>query len=217
MLDLSLRPLKDRVFDPLCAGVPAFISPLHVTIVAFVSGLFCCVSATQGKIFTSLTCWLLNRALDCLDGALARRRHRTSDLGGFLDLLGDFIIYSLIPISCTLSGAGLSYSPSPAEAAYDGLWLSVALLESSFHVNNFVLFYLAAVIEKRKASGDEKGLKDITSVAMRPALIEGFESGLIFTAMLAWPRYTEMLSWTMTTLVSIGIAQRVLWAVPVLR
>ncbi|KAI4273163.1 MAG: hypothetical protein LQ337_004835, partial [Flavoplaca oasis] len=35
--------------------------------------------------------WILNRALDCLDGALARHRGTASELGGFLDLLGDFI------------------------------------------------------------------------------------------------------------------------------
>lgn len=51
----------------------------------------------------SITFWLLNRALDCLDGALARHRNLQSELGGFLDLLGDFIVYALIPI-CVVGG-----------------------------------------------------------------------------------------------------------------
>jgi hypothetical protein len=59
--------------------------------------------------------------------------------------------------------------------------MALTLLEASFHVNNFVLFYSAAVAANRKDI-------ELTSVTMRPALIEGFESGLIFTPMLVWPR-----------------------------
>jgi hypothetical protein len=40
---------------------------------------------------------------------------------------------------------------------------------------------------------------------MKPALVEDFESGLFFTAMLAYPQYTKGLSWVMARLVSIGI------------
>lgn len=151
--------------------------------------------------------WLLNRVLDCVDGALARQRKCASDLGGLLDLLGDFIIYSLIPISCALGSSDKSNT---------SLWLSVTAVEASFHVNNFVLFYVAAVVEKTKAKGDEQGTKELTSVAMRPALIEGFESGAIFTLMIWLPDHVELLCWLMTSLVCIGVIQRVVWVVPVL-
>ncbi len=86
------------------------------------------------------------------------------------------------------------------------MWLAIAVVEASFHVNNFVLFYVGAVLEKRKAgmvvgAGGKDGAKDgdgkeakakvmvkeLTSVAMRPALVEGVESGIMFTVMLAWP------------------------------
>ena len=36
------------------------------------------------------------------------------------------------------------------------LWVAVALLEASFHINSFVLFYIAAILEKTKASNTEK-------------------------------------------------------------
>jgi hypothetical protein len=90
------------------------------------------------------------------------------------------------------------------------LRVAVTLLEASFHINNFVLFYIAAILEKTKASNTEKQKRELTSVMMKPALVGGFESGLFFTAMLAYRQYTKELSWVMVGLVSIGIVQRVL-------
>jgi phosphatidylglycerophosphate synthase len=205
MLDITLRPLKDQVFDRLCRYIPLHITPTQITALAFVSGIISCICSWNSENKSALFWWLLNRTLDCLDGALARSRNQASDMGGFLDLLGDFIIYSLIPMSCV---AGQDQTTP---------WIAVAALEATFHVNNFVLFYVAAVLEKRKNTTDnEKHVKELTSVAMKPALIEGFESGVLFTIMLAFPQWIEFLSWLMAALVVVGIFQRVWWLVPVL-
>lgn len=203
MLDIQLRPLKDVVFDTITPLVPSFISPSSITFWGFLFGLDACYFAAKNDIYRSLLCWFVNRALDCLDGAVARKRNQASDLGGFLDLLCDFIVYSAIPICCAWG----------QEDADTKLWLAVAVLEASFHVNNFVLFYAGAVIEKRKNSGNNDGgkVKELTSIAMRPALIEGTESAVFFTAMLLYPQYLWHLSWSMTVLVAIGIIQRTFW------
>ena len=244
MFDLPLRPLKDTLFTPLCAYIPFSIKPLHITLLAFISGLISCYilafsSPTSLQPSTSLyqpkhanttlplLFWLLNRALDCLDGALARHRGTVSELGGFLDLLGDFIVYSLLPIA-------IAYGSS---VGGEGIWLAVAILEATFHVNNFVLFYVAALVEKAgaelkgqkadsygkredggKGEDGEKGdkerrRKELTSVSMRPAVIEGFESGVIFTLMVMFPRWIEWLNWMMAGLVAVGIGQRTVWVV----
>ena len=116
---------------------------------------------------------------------------------------------SMIPICCALCQSDIS--SLPVRGCYSTrLWVAIALLEASFHINNFVLFYIAAILEKTKAIKSEKHIKELTSVMMKPALIEGFESGLFFTAMLAYPQYTKELSWVMAGLVSIGIVRRVL-------
>ena len=201
MFDIQLRSLKDGIFDPCCRHIPPSISPLHITAAAFIAGLAACYLASQHSISSSLSLWLLNRALDCLDGALARHRKSASDLGGFLDLLGDFIVYSLIPVSLAIS--------------YPQAWDAVAVLEASFHVNNFVLFYVAAIAEKQAAAKGEKS-KELTSVMLRPALVEGMESGLLFTAMLAFPAHVRLLSCFMAFLVGLGICQRVAWTVSAL-
>lgn len=204
MFDIHLRSLKDTIFDPLCPYVPAYITPLYITEGAFAAGLLSCYWASYANASLSLSFWLLNRALDCLDGALARHRKTASDLGGFLDLLSDFIIYSLLPFSIAV---GQDATPL--------CWSAVALLEATFHVNNFILFYVAAVAEKRRGKDDGVS-KELTSVMMRPALIEGMESAVIFTVMLALPTYLQELSWLMAGAVSVGIVQRTLWVIAAL-
>ena len=205
MFDIQFRSIKDRIFGPCCQYVPASVTPLHVTGSAYVVGLLSCLCASRSSVSLSLAFWLLNRALDCLDGALARHRKSASDLGGFLDLLGDFIVYSLLPISIAIG-----------QDATPRCWEAVAILEAAFHVNNFILFYVAAVAEKREGKAGPKA-KELTSVMMRPALIEGMESGVIFTLMLAFPSYIEASSWLMAGLVIIGIVQRTLWVTAALR
>jgi len=203
MFDIALRQVKDRVTAPLCYCVPRSVSPLHITAIAFISGLLACLTATDVSLgHWPLFFWCMNRALDGLDGAVARHRQIVTELGGFLDLLGDFVVYSLLPIAVTLG--------QELELLIDVNWLSVAMLEASFHINNFVLFYVSAVAAKREE-------KELTSVTMRPALIEGFESGLLFTAMLVWPQYINFWCWTMSAAVGIGICQRVLWVVQALQ
>lgn len=231
MFDITFRPLKDTLFNPLCSLIPSFITPLHITLLAFISGILSCYSASQPPSSSpynpaaTLAPWFLNRALDCLDGALARHRKQASDLGGFLDLLGDFTIYSLIPIACGIAADAQSSSIADSRA----LWLAISTLEGSFHINNFVLFYIGAILEKRKASSSmidgrtakkrqaEEGVKELTSVAMRPALIEGLESGVLFTVMLAFPWWTRSIAWVMAGFVGVGVVQRVVWVAPLLR
>ena len=205
MFDIQLRFLKDGIFEPCCQYVPRSLTPAHITLLAFVSGLASCYNASHSRILHSVLFWLVNRGLDCLDGALARHRKMASDLGGFLDLLGDFIIYSLVPIAIAFGQSG-----------DHSTWKAIAALEATFHVNNFVLFYIAAITEKRSAAEGGKS-KELTSLMMRPALIEGLESGIIFTIMLAFPSHIQSISWCMAGLVTAGIFQRVTWAIGALR
>ncbi|KAI9696215.1 MAG: hypothetical protein M1836_005768 [Candelina mexicana] len=206
MYDISLRRLKDRIATPICHLIPQPITPNILTLLAFILGLLCCFTAAFSTPPSPLRnwpliFWLLNRIFDGLDGSLARERNSASELGGFLDLLSDFIIYSLLPIAIAHGQSVLT--PFLVD------WRAVAVLEASFHVNNFVLFYIAAVAAKR----DEE---ELTSVTMRPALVEGFESGLLFTAMLVWPQYISVWSWFMSAAVAVGTVQRVTFLLPVL-
>ncbi|MCJ1380818.1 hypothetical protein MMC17_003927 [Xylographa soralifera] len=194
---------KDRLADPLVRQLPEWITPGRITLAALNAGLIACMlSSIPMYKHWALGFWALNRLLDCFDGSLARSRGAATELGGFLDLLGDFIVYSLLPIFIGIGQERLT-------ATSIG-WVAVAALEASFHINNFILFYIAAVASKRKDG-------ELTSVTMTPALVEGFEAGLCFTIMLIWPSMITLWSWLMSLAVAIGIVQRVLILMPVLQ
>ena len=218
MFDIALRSLKDDLTLPIARLIPSTTTPNHITFLAFVAGLACCyASATStpenrdAVISPALVLWILNRSFDCLDGALARVRGEASELGGFLDLLCDFIVYAAIPISIGINRSGglmIGLGGDPGQSI-GGMWVAIAFLEATFWINNFILFYAAAVASKVQDG-------ELTSVTMLPALVEGFESGILFTAMLIWPNHIFLLSSVMAVGVSIGSVQRVVWLWPVL-
>ncbi|KAK9235570.1 CDP-alcohol phosphatidyltransferase [Lipomyces kononenkoae] len=196
MFDIALRRLKDNLVDPICRIFPLWVTP----------------HASPSHVSRSwpLLFWLLNRTLDSFDGALARQRGIATELGGFLDLLGDFIVYSLLPVSIACGQDLHMQTQFPNIEGVRLDWRAVAILEASFHINNFVLFYIAAVAVKQDR-------KELTSITMLPALIEGFESGLIFTAMLIWRQYIVQLCWAMSAAVAFGTVQRVFFVVTALK
>lgn len=86
---------------------------------------------------------------------------------------------------------------------------SVLALEIVICVNAVVLFYLSAVLEKRKARDE----RELTAVTMPPALAEGFETLLIYALMLAVPQqYAVAVIHMFTGMIAVSIAQRMAWA-----
>lgn len=201
MFDITLRSWKDGLADPISRNLPQVITPTWITFAAFMCGVISCLCAVTpgyGRMATVL--WLSNRFFDCLDGSLARARNSATQLGGFLDLLADFIIYSLLPIAIARGQSHLILVD----------WTALALLQATFHINNFVLFYMAAVAADKKDG-------ELTSVTMKPGLIEGLESGVLFTIMLIWPAQINMWSWVMAIGVTSSTAQRIWILIPILK
>ena len=74
------------------------ISPNQITLFSFTLGIFCFIFLSLGFIYTAFLFFLLNRIFDGVDGALARLKEPT-DLGGFYDIISDFLIYALLPLA----------------------------------------------------------------------------------------------------------------------
>ncbi|ORX35093.1 hypothetical protein BD324DRAFT_652809 [Kockovaella imperatae] len=197
MLDRALRPVKEVILQPCLGFIPASLSPMSITYLGFAIGLSSPLFACLGSDRLALIAWLLNRLLDGLDGTVARLRSRQTSWGGFMDIVCDFTIYTLLPI-------GIAYSPSaplPNETM-----LPLALLLGSFHINNVILFYLASAVPPTTT------VKEMTSLQMIPALIEGSESFCFFTIMILCPSWFKEIAYGMSVLVGINILQRSLLA-----
>src|SRR6266545_1820904 len=174
MLDPVLRPVKDRVLWPLARTVDRRVHPNVLTMVGFFVGLGCAALLAVGAYAPAFGLWLANRVVDGLDGAVARAQRRQTDLGGYLDLLLDFILYGVIPIALV---AG-RLEPAP-------LLLPLAALLGSFYVNAASWMYLAAVLEKRAAGAVARG--EQTTVTMPTALVEGTETIVFYSLFMLFP------------------------------
>ena len=69
-------------------------------------------------------------------------------------------------------------------------WVVLVYLEVTFFVNSAGLFFLSALIEKNaNAKKAYKDKKEVTTLKMPPALIEGTESLILFGAIILWPQF----------------------------
>ena len=202
MVDQFLRQPKEQLLAPIAQRLQR-VHPTSITLAAFGCGLAAAVCAWQQVYWASFGCWLLNRLLDGLDGTVARLSNQQSDLGGYIDILLDVIIYALLPIGLV---AG---QPTIGNA------LAAVGLISSFYVNAISWAYLAAILEKRQQGA--KAQAAMTSIAMPSGLIEGTETVLFFSLFIALPNHLSRLFQLMTALVVVTIGQRLLWAKRYLR
>lgn len=197
MLDTRLRvayaPAMERV-AAACAG--RGITPLAATGAGLAVGIGACVAAAFAQWPLALLLWLVNRALDGLDGAIARRGE-PSDLGGLLDFVADFVVYG---------GFVLAVAIAEPEAR-----VACCALLAAYLLNNVALLSFASLVEKRRlAYGDERSLR------FTAALTEGAETVLAYTAFCLLPGQAELVAWLFTAMVLVSVGQRLAQARAVL-
>jgi phosphatidylglycerophosphate synthase len=202
VLDEVLRPLKERVLMRAAIVVGRSIPPMVVTVAAFVFGLGAAVAAARGANGTGLALWLANRVLDGFDGTLARAQGAQSDIGGYVDIVLDFVIYAAVPLGLVLGAA-------PPERAT--LAVSALVMLASFYVNAASWMYLAAILERRGAGAAARG--ELTTITMPRGLVGGTETVVFYALFLALPRTLVPLFILMTALVLVTVMQRLVWAV----
>ena len=120
MLDRHLHPrIKPLLHQCVKVLDKPGITPDGLTLVGFAIGVLALPFLALGWYLAALVVILLNRLLDGLDGALARRRGLT-DAGGFLDISLDFLFYALVPggwLLFAFIGTGSSFLAFAALAA----------------------------------------------------------------------------------------------------
>ena len=199
MLDTRARrvlaPPLDAVGARLAdAGVPA----LALTAAGWVAGVAACVAVVAHAWLPALVLWLLNRLLDGLDGAVARRQG-ASDLGGFLDIVADFSIY-----------AGFVVAVGVAQP--DARLACLALL-SAYYVSGTAFLALSSLLERRGTTiaADGRSLRFVGGLA------EGTETVVVYALLCLLPDRAELLVWVFTAAVAVTAAQRITLGVAVLR
>jgi phosphatidylglycerophosphate synthase len=166
MLDARLRsiigPPLDRAGTLLARRG---ISADAITLAGFALGLSAMLSVMAGAYAVGLALLALNRIADGLDGAVARHT-RLTDLGGFLDIVLDFIVY-----------AGMVFAFAVAEPERNALAAAFLLFAFMGTGSSFLAFAIMAA--KRRISSDLRGRKSLYYLG---GLTEGTET-ILFLAL----------------------------------
>ena len=177
MFDAQLRPLIDRLLNPIGRGLVALgMTANQVTMIGAAFGLIAAGCVAAGLFYPALWFVIANRVIDGLDGAVARAS-RSSDFGGYLDIVSDFIFYSAIPLAFALA------RPETALAA--------AFLIFSFIGTATSFLGFAILAEKHQVTTKIRGKKAFYYLG---GLTEGTETILLFLAMLVWPDYFSLMA-----------------------
>lgn len=170
MLDATLR----RVIDPPLevAGrrlARAGVTANAMTVAGFAVGVLAVPALATGHYELALAAILLNRLADGLDGAIARVVGPT-DLGGYLDIVLDFLFYSAVVFGVALG--------RPQEAVW------AAFLIFSFVGTGASFLAYAIIAAKRGVTTSTRGRKSIFYLG---GLTEGTETIVAFVLICLFP------------------------------
>ena len=201
MLDARLRRWIDPPLDRMSAALAGgWLTADRVTLIGFAIGLAGVAAIANGAFGAGLVLILVNRFLDGLDGALARRQGVT-DLGGFLDIVADFVFYAAVPFGFALA--------DPVANAVPAAFLAFSFMGSG---SSFLAY--AAMAAKRGLSSELRGRKSLYYIG---GLTEGTETIVVFVLACLWPASFPLIAWAFGALCWLTTATRVAIAWQTLR
>ena len=179
MLDRYVIKLFKPVIDPVALEIKnRGYSADQVTFAGFGLGLFAALCIVLGFYLFAVLPLLASRALDGLDGAVARAGVAT-DRGAFLDIGLDFVFYASIPLAFGMANP-------------DANALASATLLAAFVSTGASFLAYAIIAEKRGLKSTDYPTKSFYYLG---GLAEGTETITCFVAMCVWPQHFAALAY----------------------
>lgn len=154
------------------------ISANQVSLAGFVIGLLGALLIAMGWYVLGLFAIALNRLCDGLDGTIARSTQSSSDAGGYLDIVLDFIFYSAVVVGFAAA--------EPEQNA-----LVAAFLIWSFMGTGSSFLAFAIMAAKRNIEQLDYGKKSLYFLG---GITEGTETIACFVLMCLFPSQFVMLA-----------------------
>ena len=178
MFDAAIRPFIAKALASVANKIVAMnISADRVTAVGFLLGIGAVVLVASQLYLAGLAVFLASRVMDGLDGAVARQTKLT-DLGGFLDITLDFVVYASMVLGFALA--------DPQKNA-----LAAAFLTTSFMAPAATFLAYAVFAAKRGISTEIRGRKSLYYLG---GLTEGFETILTLSLMCIFPDWFPIIA-----------------------
>ena len=170
MFDRQIQKFTQKPLAVMAKIILKLLKPNHMSIIGFMFGLFMCVMIFFQFYLYALILLMLNRLCDGLDGTMARLTIPTP-LGGYLDIVFDFTIYS-------------------------GFVLAFGLSNTNYNIVSMVLLFLYIVqtqLDKIPESS-EFNQELPKSFYYSSGLIEGTETIIFMVLCLLFPNFYIFIS-----------------------
>ncbi|MEP7092283.1 MAG: CDP-alcohol phosphatidyltransferase family protein [Nocardioidaceae bacterium] len=204
MLDAAARRVLDRPLAGLARLMDRpLVSPNRLTLLGLATGLASAATAAGLLWWWALGLWLFSRAMDGLDGPLARRRRaaalgstemQRSEAGGFLDITADFTVYG-----ATVVGVAIG-----ATEQYGVGWLPFLAVLLAYYVNGTAFLAFSSIAER---TGRQR--EDGRSLSFLGGLAEGTETIAVHSLWLLIPAYAGLIATVWAAVVGVSAVQRV--------
>jgi phosphatidylglycerophosphate synthase len=200
MFDAALRRLID---PPLNRGAhwlaKSGLSANALTIIGASIGVGAAIAISQQQFAAGLALVVLNRIFDGIDGAVARINGST-EFGGYLDTLSDFLFYVSVPLAFGL--------------ANEANQIPALVLVASFTLTAVSFLGFAAIAARK---GDDDGTHGPKAFIYSKGLMEGGETIAFFVLFCLFPDYFPELALLFAALCVLTVAQRLMLAAKTLR
>jgi len=194
MFDTRLRRLIDPPLDRMARRVDRLpVSANAVTVAGLVVAAIAAAAIVAGWFLAALAAILVNRLFDGLDGAIARRKGST-DLGGYYDIVFDFLFYGAVPLAFAIH--------DPVANA-----LPAAVLLAAFYANGATFLTFAILAAKRDLTTTAQGKKTIYYFA---GIAEGAETIAVFCLMVLFPAFFPVIAYTFAALCFVSAGARII-------
>lgn len=195
-----LDPLARRLIDPPLDAAGAWLARTGltanaVTVVGFAFGIAAAGAIAHEYYVLGLGLFAANRLADGLDGAIARAVGKT-DLGGYLDIVLDFLIYA---------GFVLGFAVARPENA-----LPAAVLLTGFMGTATTFLTFAVFAAKLGLVTERRGAKSLYYLG---GLTEGTETIVLFVLFCLLPDQFVLLAYVFAAGCAVTTASRILLAV----
>lgn len=185
-----LKPAAEHAARRLAARG---LSADQVSLAGFAIGLLAALMIALGFPAPAIVPLLLNRALDGIDGVMARLSQAT-DRGAFIDIGLDFLFYAAIPL-------GFAFADPGANA------LAAAVLLAAFVGTGTSFLAYAVIAEKRGLKSEAYPTKSFYYLG---GLTEGAETIAAFLAMCWWPQYFPGIAYVYAAMCTVTTVTRLL-------
>lgn len=209
MIDASARRALSRPLEWFAGLIDLpWITPNRLTVLGMLVGLSSAALAGFQLWLPALLAWLLSRVLDGLDGTLARRRRRgqsparQSEVGGFLDIVADFVVYG-----ATVMGVAIG-----ASSGFGAPWWPFMLVLLAYYINGTAFLAFSSIAERTGRQID-----DGRSLSFLGRIAEGTETIIVHSLWLILPGYAWQIAVVWAGFVFVSAAQRIVSAIRILR